>query len=181
MVCLIFWERIAALICKYFYLLLSFGSNVPQHWVLLQADSLWVPDSSLDYITLYCLSWSYFWLNSTDVCAFSHTRLWKISKLKQHSWLDRQCSATVSSNITLQLTLSSKALSVSHPFHLVNQMASIGYIVLIQILFTNILEVNVALTIGSTNMVKLLHDVTVSSQKCHLDSWRFLSWLLTIA
>lgn len=52
--------------------------------------------------------------------AFSHERLWKIQKFKQHNWHGMQCLETVSSNITLQLTLS-KMLSISHPIYLVNQ------------------------------------------------------------
>lgn len=93
-------------------------------------------NSTFDYPAWYCLSLSIFWLNSTDVCAFFHKRIWKIPKLKQHSGLGRQCSEALSSNITLQLSLSSEALSISHPIYLVNQTASVGLIVLIQVLFT---------------------------------------------
>lgn len=69
-----------------------------------------------------------FWLNSTDVCAIFRKRIWEIPKFKQHSWLDWQCPETVSSNITLQFTLSSKTLSISHSIYLVKQTTSIWQI-----------------------------------------------------
>lgn len=125
--------------------------KIYQCWIIFE-----LRNSTFDYSAWYCLSVSIFWWNSTDVCAFFHERIRKIPKLKQHSGLGRQCSEAVSSHITLQLSLSSETLSISHPIYLVTKLHQLA----------KLYQFQSCLTHNGNNKIELLQAPLIQYKSC---------------